>query len=200
MKYFCPAALVTVVDPPGSGSVGGPYDSCISWHDWVVATINALKPSLVIVSQDTLYKTPENTAGVSTFFTQKAWQAGVTNLFDAMKIPDEDKVFLGNIPMLAQSGPACLARNPHDVQACSSPAKSSQLFLDPADKAGTEAAGARYITTTPWFCSKVCTAVVKNYTVYLDQFHVTGTYAKYLTNALAESLGYGPVDTTPSKE
>ena len=200
VKYFCPATLVTVVDPPGSGSIGGAYDSCISWHDWVIAVINALKPSLVIVSQDSLYKAPANSKGVSTFLTQKAWEAGVTNLFNAMKIPDQNKVFLGNIPMLAQSGPACLSKNPHDVQACSSPVESSQLFLNPAEKAGTEAAGARYITTTPWFCSATCTAVIKNYVVYLDQFHVTGTYAKYLTNALAESLGYAPVDSIPSRQ
>ena len=154
----------------------------------------------MIVSEDSLYKTPDTTSGPSTFFTQKAWQAGVTNLFNAMKIPDRDKVLLGNIPMLAQPGPTCLSRNPHDVQACSSPVTSSQLFLDPADRAGTEAAHARYITTTPWFCSSVCTAVVRNYTVYLDQFHVTGTYAKYLTNAMAEALGYGPVDSGPSRE
>ena len=37
--------------------------------------------------------------------------------------------------------------------------------------------------------------MVKNYDVYLDQFHVTGTYAKYLTNALAEGLGYGPISS-----
>jgi hypothetical protein len=65
--------------------------------------------------------------------------------------------------------------------------------LNSAEKAGTAAAHARYIETTPWFCSAICTAVVKNYVVYLDQFHVTGTYAKYLTNAMAEALGYGPV-------
>ena len=197
VKYFCPATLVTVVDPPGSGSIGGPYDTCISWHDWVIAVINSLKPSLVVVSQDSLYQTPANAKGVSGYFTPKVWQASVTHLFNAMKIPDQDKVFLGNIPMLAQSGPACLSKNPHNVQACSSPAsKSAQLFLNSAEEAGTKAAGARYITTTPWFCTATCTAVVKNYVVYLDQFHVTGTYAKYLTNAMAESLGFGPVPTS----
>ncbi len=201
VKYFCPASLVTVVNPPGAGGVGGPYESCISWHDWVIATINALKPSLVIVSQDSLYKTPVNAAGVSTFFTAKAWQAGVTNLFNAMKIPDHDKVLLGNIPSLPQPPPACLARHSTDVQACSArPGPATVSYFNPAEQAGAAAAHARYITTTPWFCSSTCTAVVKQYVVYMDQFHVTGTYATYLTNALAESLGYPPVDTAPSRE
>ena len=190
VKYFCPATLVTVVNPPGAGGTGGPYASCISWHDWAIAVINSLKPSLVIVAQDSLYKTPVTASGVSDFFAQKVWQAGVTALFNAMKIPDQDKVLLGNIPMLPQSGPACLAKNPSDVQACSAPVRSTLVYLNPADRAGAEAAHAKYIETTPWFCSATCTAVVKNYTVYLDQFHVTGTYAKYLTNALAEALGY----------
>jgi peptidoglycan/LPS O-acetylase OafA/YrhL len=195
VKYFCPAARVTVVDPPGSGNIGGPYVSCIEWHNWVIDVINAIKPVLVVASQDTLYKTPVTATSKSGFFSDSAWQAGVTSMFDAMKIPDQDKVFLGNIPMLPQSGPACLSQNPDDVQACSAPVESTLVHLNPADKAGTEAAGARYVETTPWFCSATCTAVVKNYNVYLDQFHVTGTYAKYLTNALAEGLGYGPVGT-----
>jgi peptidoglycan/LPS O-acetylase OafA/YrhL len=193
VKYFCPPVLVTVVDPPGSGSIGAPYTSCISWHDWVIAVINALKPDLVVASQDSLYKTPVTASGKSDYFSETAWQKGVTSMFDAMKIPDQNKVFLGNIPMLPQSGPACLARNTSDVQACSAPVRSTLVHLNSAEKAGTAAAHARYIETTPWFCSAICTAVVKNYVVYLDQFHVTGTYAKYLTNAMAEALGYGPV-------
>jgi hypothetical protein len=168
----------------------------MSWHDWVIAVINQLKPDLVVVSQDSLYKTPVTANGKSDFFTKSAWQAGVTSMFDAMKIPDQDKVFLGNIPMLPQSGPACLSRNPTDVQSCSAPVGSSLVYLNSADKAGTEAAHARYVETTPWFCSATCTAVVKNYDVYLDQFHVTGTYAKYVTNALAEGLGYAPLESS----
>ena len=193
VKYFCPAALVTVVNPPGAGNIGGPYESCISWHNWVVAVINSIKPDLVVVSQDSLYKTPATATSKPDFFSEAAWRKGVTSLFDAMKIPDQDKVFLGNIPMLPTSGPACLAQHPGDVQACSAPVAQSLVHLNPAEQAGTLAAHARYVETTPWFCSATCTAVVKNYGVYLDQFHVTGTYAKYLTNVLAEGLGYGPV-------
>jgi peptidoglycan/LPS O-acetylase OafA/YrhL len=191
-KYFCPPVQVTVVDPPGSGSVGAPYTSCISWHNWVIAVINALKPDLVIASQDSLYKTPVTATAPSDFFSEKAWQKGVTSMFDAMKIPGKNKVFLGNIPMLPQPGPACLARNPSDVQSCSAPIGPTLVHLNVAEKAGTAAAHARYVETTPWFCSATCTAVIKNYVVYLDQLHVTGTYAKYLTNAMAEALGYPP--------
>jgi peptidoglycan/LPS O-acetylase OafA/YrhL len=196
VKYFCPAAKVTVVNPPGSGNIGGPYTSCNEWHNWVIDVINSIKPDLVVVSQDSLYKTPVTAGGKSDFFSESAWQAGVTSMFDAMKIPDQNKVFLGNIPMLPQSGPACLSQNPNNVQACSAPVTSSLVHLNPSDKTGTEAAHARYVETTPWFCSATCTAVVKNYNVYLDQFHVTGTYAKYLTNALAEGLGYAPASST----
>jgi len=193
VKYFCPAVQVTVVDPPGSGRTGAPYASCTAWHRWVDTVINQLQPDLVIVSQDSLYMTPVTAAGKSDFFRETTWQHGVTAMFDAMRIPNRNKVFLGNIPMLPQSGPACLARNSSDVQACSAPVQSTLVHLNSAERAGAEAAHARYIETTPWFCSATCTAVVKNYTVYLDQFHVTGTYAKYLTNALAGALGFGAV-------
>jgi hypothetical protein len=61
------------------------------------------------------------------------------------------------------------------------------------DRSVVAAHGAEYVDTTPWFCSRSCTAVVGNYDVYLDQFHITATYAEFLQNALAQSLGVLPV-------
>ena len=193
VKYFCPASLVTVVNPPGAGVTGGSYTYCDAWHRWALAVINSLQPKLVVVSQDSLYTTPDTPTGRPDFFSPDAWTRGVAKLFGAMRIPQSAKVLLGNIPMLPQSAPDCLSRNPHDVQACSAPVAKTLSGFNGADRAAAGLAGARYIDTTPWFCSATCTAVVKHYIVYLDQFHVTGTYAKYLTNVLAESLGFPPV-------
>jgi hypothetical protein len=66
------------------------------------------------------------------------------------------------------------------------------LGLDDAEMAAASKSGAEYIDPTPWFCSTICTAIVDHYNVYLDQFHVTATYATYLENALAKDLGLLP--------
>jgi hypothetical protein len=53
--------------------------------------------------------------------------------------------------------------------------------------------GGRYIDTAPWFCGRTCTAIIGRYEVYFDEGHVTTTYARFLTNLLAQALGMPPV-------
>ena len=188
-KYFCPASDLTVINPPGSGNIGGPYGSCNAWHHWVEAKINALRPDLVVISQNSLYKTPYRPGAPSSFFTEKEWAAGLTRTLQVSD-PYTRRVVLGNIPMLPRSGPTCLSANLGNVQACSAPLSASQPALIAAERAAAAASGSAYIDPMPWFCTGTCTAIVAHYEVYLDDFHITGTYAKYLQNVLATALGF----------
>ena len=190
VKYFCPATDVSVVNPPGSGNIGGRYRSCDRWHRWVTKEINALHPELAVLSQDSLYKTPISVSGPSEFFTPAEWKQGTERALTGITDPGTKKVVLGNIPMLPQSGPVCLAAHQSEVQACTGNRSASCPALVDAERVGTEAAGGQYIDPTSWFCSSVCTAIVGHYGVYLDGFHVTGTYAKYLELVLADALGF----------
>jgi hypothetical protein len=47
---------------------------------------------------------------------------------------------------------------------------------------------------TPWFCSATCTAVIGDYQVYFNQYHVMGSYAASLEGVLSEALQL-PVST-----
>lgn len=49
---------------------------------------------------------------------------------------------------------------------------------------------ARHIDPTRWLCSNVCTALMGTYDVYIDRFHITGVYAKYLEVVLGHALGF----------
>ena len=75
-KTNCPASLITVGGPPGTGPSGSPYVACDRWHDWAVKTINRLSPSMLIVSQANHYLAPESKG-----FTTVQWQSGLTSLF-----------------------------------------------------------------------------------------------------------------------
>ena len=186
-KTNCPASLVTVGGPPGTGPSGSPYVACDRWHDWAVRTINRLSPSMLIVSQASYYLAPESKS-----FTTVQWQSGLTRLFQALRIPHAEKLFLGNIPRLSKPGPSCLSTHLDDAQACSTPVAQAYERLDRTDFSATESLHIRYIDPTPWFCSLMCTAVVGPYDVYMDPIHVTATYAAYLQNALAEAI-FSPV-------
>jgi hypothetical protein len=98
-------------------------------------------------------------------------------------------VFLGNIPVLPNLPPNCLSLHGDDVGACSAPVDRAVVQLDQAEHAAVVQAGGRYIDTTPWFCSRLCTPIVGPYAVYLDQIHMTGVYAEYLERVLGQSLG-----------
>lgn len=97
-------------------------------------------------------------------------------------------LYHADIPLLPQSGPVCLASHPDNAQACSAPQRNAQRGLDPVDDATTERNGVHYIDPTSWFCSQTCTAVIANYAVYQDRFHVTATYARFLELVLGQAL------------
>ena len=124
-KTNCPASLVTVGGPPGTGPSGSPFVACDRWHNWALRTINRLSPSMLVVSQASYYLTPELKA-----FTAAQWKSGLTNLFKAVRNPHTEKVVLGNIPWLSQPGPSCLSSHLDDALACSTPVTQAYERLD----------------------------------------------------------------------
>ena len=99
-----------------------------------------------------------------------------------------EKIFLGNIPLLALPGTTCLSVHLDNARACSTPVAQAYPRFDGTEFSVTETFDIRYIDPTPWFCSSMCTAIVGHYDVYLDRFHVTAAYAAYLHDALAQAL------------
>jgi len=191
-KTYCPASLVTVENPPGIGSPGGAYAACDAWHRWAVATINRLRPDLLVVSQESIYVQAAGGGVGPAHFSPDQWTTGLTRLFGQLAVPVGQEVYLGNIPRPSRPPPQCLAVHARDVQACSTPLSEARLPLDSVDRVVARAAGVRFIDPTPWLCSSMCTAVVGHYVVYLDQFHITGSYARYAQNALGAALGLSP--------
>ena len=58
-----------------------------------------------------------------------------------------------------------------------------------AEARAADVAGAHYVDTIPWFCTRTCSAIIGNFDVYTDEQHVTNTYARALGGVLATSLG-----------
>ncbi len=190
-KEYCPAELLTVINPPGWHQPDGPYANCDQWHTWVVHWINTHKPSILIVTQESggFYQAPMAAGAPAHHFSMVQWQQGLEALLQAVTVPHIEKVVLGNIPTMIQNVPDCLSANPHDVQACSSPPATALSAYLGVEKAAAQQSGARYVNTTPWFCSTTCVPIVGRYVVYFDNQHMTETYARYLRLVLAHTLG-----------
>jgi len=186
--WYCPTAVVTITNPPGYGNINQAFTACDTWRQWAIRWVNRHRPSLVVVSNEDLYRAPSRGSAAPTLFSSNVWEAGVTKLLDDMQVPGMRKVVLGNIPILPHVAAVCLSAHADNVQACSAHVAPPTILLDQPEALAAASSGAQYIDTTPWFCSATCTAVVKNYIVYMDQFHVSATYGRYLERVLGQAL------------
>ena len=182
-KGYCPANSLPYANPPGWGTPGGEYAACDQWHRFAINRINQLQPNLVIVTQE--YRGKVDGSG----YTPRQWQRGLELTLGQLHVAKGNVVVLGNIPLLPQSGPECLADNTTNVQRCSGAMITVLSKFNRAEQLAAGDAGARYVSVTPWFCSTNCPAVVGRYNVYLDQYHVTATYSLVLQDVLAKALG-----------
>ena len=189
-KEACPAEFITVTVPPGLRGPGTAYTECDQWHNRVVRWINRARPNLVVVTQRSLYQVPLANGSVPPYATEPAWETGLHKMLDAVTVPGVEKVVLGDIPLRPVDPSNCLAQHMNDVQACSTPAtEAAASGYDRAERVAASASGARYQGVVPWFCSSVCTNVIGRYAVYQDPYHMTSTYAQYLSIVLGHALG-----------
>jgi hypothetical protein len=157
---------------------------CMRWQRFAYARIKRYDPDLVVVTQEVQRIIP-GVGGKS--FTPAQWQAALQKTFAALKGPRTKFAVLGNIPNLGFDPPDCLAQHRSDVQACTRRVLPHNAFND-AERRAVASVGGRYINVTPWFCSSLCTSVVGNYVVYINQLHITGTYSMVLRKVLAQQL------------
>jgi len=182
MKAVCPAVNLNFWYWP----TDGPYPACDTWHQYTTSRINALDPSVVVLTSwwHGVGLVPNGQPP-----TLGQWQLGLESSLGSITSPGTKKVVLGDIPYLTQVGPQCLAAHGTDVQACTTPASQAVLTdHEQTLQAAAQATGATYISPTSWLCTSVCTAVIGNYDVYADASEVTNQYVDYLQGALATAL------------
>ena len=175
-KGACPAAPLPT-HPPGAA---GRWVACDQWHRFAIDRINRIDPDLLIVTQN-VTPTPDSRS-----YTKAQWRSGLEQLFKHVTATKTVKIVIGNLPLIR--GPACLASHSDDVRACSTAPRSYLTPYDLAERRAATAEGARYISVTPWFCAKTCSAVIGNYNVYFNSAHVALGYSRFLEGVLAQRL------------
>ena len=187
-KPYCPAIPLTIANPPTLGTVNSPDVVCDKWHSWATRWINAHDPQKLVITQESIYRVPVPGAASPRWADASDWRTGLDALFSSLTTSRSRTVILGNAPVLPQPGPQCLAANPSNVQACSSPATSAVQFSNQVEQSTAGTLHIGYINTVPWFCSSVCTAVIGKYNVYLDGAHINASFASYLEVLLGQAL------------
>ncbi len=184
-KGDCPADALHYGDPRGWGPAGGDYTPCDQWHRFAVARINALRPDLVVITQEFRGRPDGRT------YSAAQWQQGLVNTVRMLDVPARHVVVLGNTPILQQAAAECLSVHPSDVQSCSSANTTFEARYNRAERAAAVEVGAKYVSVLPWFCSTTCTPVIGRYVVYWDRYHITASYSIYLARVVGQALGLG---------
>jgi peptidoglycan/LPS O-acetylase OafA/YrhL len=158
--------------------VPGPFHNgayCNQLHQFAVQTVNRIDPDLLIVTQR-----------IDTNLTPTQWRRGLAQQLKRITAPMTRKLVIGNQPYTG--GPACLATHTDNVQACSVPRINSLTPWRNAERQAAEAARARYLDVTPWFCANSCSAIIGKYDVYFNYDHVAIGYQRFLKSVLASAI------------
>ncbi len=185
-KPSCPFATLSYFSR-SSSTPWSPTPQCVAWQKNVMATIKALRPSLLIMISDHYGYTSD-------------WYAALRSMVAKVSPSVGKVVVVGQIPNLQDGTAACLARHVSNIQLCSTPASQAiQTGYVAAEKQASGETGATYVDLTPWFCTSTCTALIHRTVVYYDRAHITLSFSSYLEPALYQTLRNADVFTSDPK-
>lgn len=181
----CPAASLDV----WLAAYDTPYALCSTMRTSWIAAINKLHPQTVLLSDHTNSVYTAASDG-SQLFTSAQWQAGEETTITDLHASKAKIAVLGDFVTFDVAPPQCLASYPTDVQKCASPNPNpDKPNLESAESAAARAEKVLYVDPTKWLCTSTsCSPVIGSYIVYYDAFHLTCTYAAYLSGVLQSAL------------
>ncbi|MFB7273666.1 acyltransferase family protein [Streptomyces sp. NPDC056244] len=180
-KASCKTAAVTTVYH------GGPYASCDTWRNKAIAKINALRPSLVIVSSSDA-GTPAHPAADPV----QQWTDGFHETFGALGRSGARVAVLLDTPWPKTDAVDCAASYPLRLGRCTNhlPEAVRDQSRRKQVKDAVKSAGVSLIDPEPWLCTRAgdCPVLVGNTVVYRDDSHVSEAYAAAIAPVLGNRL------------
>jgi SGNH domain (fused to AT3 domains) len=180
-KGGCPAPMMSFYDRQTNKQ----NTECDAARTTNIEAIKALHPAVVVVTSASFEQaiTKDQNA------TSDMWQTGMTATLNGLSDPSIRLVVLGDMPVLEQTNPECLAAHLTDIQQCGSTREKAlgEVFTS-AEQAAATATGADYIDVSNWFCNEQCSPIIGGKQVYRNRYHVTATYATFASGALADAL------------
>jgi hypothetical protein len=186
----CAAATVSVWDA-ATRSIN--Y-ACNAWRSRMITKIRAADPTLVLLAS----RTSDIPGPANRPTTGAAWQAGLERTITELESATTTVAVIGDVTIFSPHPlPNCLAANATDLQACAvqNPnGKTRQHFA--AERAAARTEHVDYLNPQPWLCTApptttvrgTCSPVIGNMVAYSDTFHVSATYAEYLSGVWAKAL------------
>ncbi|KAA0103256.1 acyltransferase [Mycolicibacterium sp. P1-5] len=182
-KGACPLLDVPITNP--MSRLAELFAHCAKWRHEIVRRLQAERPRLVVLSLWHGYGTDESLSGYRSF--DDAWIDSLSRLVQQLRGSGLRVLVLGPIPDPHLHVPVCLSGYLDDVPVCT-PNRSAAVNESgiTAEAAAVAASGGKYVDTTDLFCTaERCPVIVGNALVYLDENHMSQTYARALAPVAA---------------
>jgi hypothetical protein len=178
----CPAPDLTFY------ASGVPDYGCNKFRTAAIKAIRTLHPAMVVVASPSL----SQLVGKDAIATSAQWETGYSETLSLLKMTGTQLVLMGDIPILAEDDATCLAAHESNVKGCMTPIAQAEtgVYLS-AEEQAAAANGALYVPTTQWMCAQLCVPIVGHIRVYNDRYHMSATYAKYLSGVVQTALNLG---------
>ena len=182
-SFGCPAADLTIWDP----GTGNDLTACNTARSGDINMINGLKPNVILLAS----RSAQAKSSAKRFFSNAQWQAGLTKTIGLLKPSGAKVAVIGDITLFNAVPPMCLASYSTSVQKCAvatpNPIVHNQGH-QAAEKAAAAATKTLYVNPTPWLCTKTCSPVIGSMLAYADQWHISDTYATYLSAVFGDAI------------
>jgi SGNH domain (fused to AT3 domains) len=171
------------------------YTECTAFHTFAIKRITQLHPDVVVMSSEGQGPYLVVDGRPTRQGVEAAWGAGLATVIDAIKPVTRKVIVLGDFAYGIPAGRDCLAAHKDDIRACNLVrSRAVGEAHNHMEQRTAQQHGALYVATVPWFCTAtVCPAVVDGYSTRNDGFHVTPSYAVWLSEVLAVATGLLPV-------
>ncbi|MEO9137866.1 MAG: acyltransferase family protein [Jatrophihabitans sp.] len=185
LHSLCPWTS-TMANRPGDD---GPYTTC---HDWgktlLSALLTTIKPDLVITSARPTVGTMNHKKPGKAAFAELG--QGMVTYWKQLKAAGIPVVAIQESPEMSKNIPDCLSAPNSSTASCSDPASKAILQDTPLVVAAREMHGeATLIDLNRYICAPtICAPIVGNVVVYIDNHHITDTYARTIGPYLDREL------------
>ncbi len=172
---------------------GAPFQECLDWRKVIIAKIDRLKPSVIIMG-DSSRTAMMDTDGTTVLDDDSGprvalFNAGLARTF--AKLPAQSRlVFVADNPSFSVDPVECLSAHPRDAAACWQP---RSVVLDSAwDDALAKTmatAGGSLIDLSDYFCTAtICGAIEGNTMLYSDTAHLSNSGSLFLAPVFDRQL------------
>ncbi|MGF9648074.1 acyltransferase family protein [Pseudarthrobacter oxydans] len=188
--FSCPPADFSVYNAKRKGD----YPECKAFRADSLAKIEALNPSVVLISGQRQGTWLEKDGRPDKENTHAAWEQGLASTIKSLSAISDRVVVIGDIAYSEKDPHDCVTSNSDDVRRCHTPRSYAvDTEHNEMEKRVAEAGGAAYVDVVPWLCGQyVCPAVVSGFATHADAQHISTNYALWLRRSLAEAAALLP--------